>query len=210
MEIGYLRETQAEACRTGMDSSTHIGRIGLDTLLSHIFPGVTDWVHDRPMGSLAPMLSRRRPDYRSETLHMVVEFDGVPHYQSSATIGRDRESYALYGKYGYRVVRVPFFIYPTREAVQRLFGVLVPDLPTEGYPTLTEVFPADISVVGLVRMYSEFMHYDPMQLALNTEYLGKRESVEGTYLGSNLLLGGGESTRMLSSMVGQMNIKQSA
>lgn len=85
---GFLRETEAKAKQLGLDADTGHHRTGLDTYLSAIYPEVTDWVHDRCIKGLLVdgKQSLFRPDYRSETLKMIVEFDGIQHYQNPEKI----------------------------------------------------------------------------------------------------------------------------
>jgi len=47
---GYLRETQADALKAGVDPDTGLTRTGLDEYLSVIYPNEDDWVHDKPIG----------------------------------------------------------------------------------------------------------------------------------------------------------------
>ena len=43
--------------------------------LKVIFPNVNDWIHDKALGKINGVLCRKRPDYRSESLKMIVEFE---------------------------------------------------------------------------------------------------------------------------------------
>ena len=83
MEFGFVRETKQKASEAGVDI-TGVVRTGLDTYLKFIFPGVKDWIHDKAFPGM-----RTRPDYRSDSLKMVVEFDGLPHFQNNATYDKD-------------------------------------------------------------------------------------------------------------------------
>jgi hypothetical protein len=73
---GYFRETQGKAQKAGKDKSTGLHRTGLEEYLKVIFPFVKDWIHDQPIGlELDRKMLRTRPDYRSETLKLITEFD---------------------------------------------------------------------------------------------------------------------------------------
>ena len=102
---GFLRETDELAKKAGIDNDTGLFRTGLPTYLKEIYPRVTDWVHDKVIPHSGRLL---RPDYRSETLKMIIEFDGFPHYQQPDTIKKDGESKAFYETLGYKVVRIPY------------------------------------------------------------------------------------------------------
>ncbi|MDD7704413.1 hypothetical protein, partial [Campylobacter sp.] len=71
---GYLRETSQIAQMAGLDKATGLHRTGLDEYLKVIFPNVNDWIHDKALGEINGVLCRKRPDYRSESLKMIVEF----------------------------------------------------------------------------------------------------------------------------------------
>lgn len=64
-----------------------------------------------------------RPDYRSESLKLIVEFDGYPHYKQPDTIKNDAEKTKFYKKLGYKVARIPYFIQLSRSAVKTLLDV---------------------------------------------------------------------------------------
>lgn len=183
---GYLRESQADA--SGKDPDTGLHRTGLDTYLSAIFPKTSDWIHDKQIGKLPNgTTSRKRPDYRSESLKMIVEFDGIQHYQSPTKIRSDNEGTMLYRSLGYKVVRIPFFVQLSNVAVKVLFGVDV-DVPLfdEKYPSLGPkgVKPADLCWAGLIRMAEEFQSF-PSQYAVNLAYL--KEANDDFITGASLL-----------------------
>lgn len=45
-KLGFLRETQEEAIKAGVDKDQNIERTGLEIYLKIIFPEINDWVHD--------------------------------------------------------------------------------------------------------------------------------------------------------------------
>ena len=98
---GFLRETKELAQKAGIDADTGLHRTGLEEYLAVIFPDVTDWVHDKTVDTLPKDLKcRKRPDYRSEMLKMIVEFDGTPHYTDPKVIRADMEGVELYERFG--------------------------------------------------------------------------------------------------------------
>lgn len=121
---GFLRETKEQAMKAGNDADTGVCRTGLDEYLQVIYPDTNDWVHDKSINTL-PIKSKKRPDYRSESLKLIVEFDGVQHYKSPEIIKKDKDSIEFYENFGYKVVRIPYFIQLTNQAVKELFGVCV-------------------------------------------------------------------------------------
>jgi hypothetical protein len=80
MTYGFLRETEQCAIKEGLDKTFSLYRTGLDIYLKVIFPNINDWIHDKPLGKINNISYRIRPDYRSETLKIIVDFDGLQHY----------------------------------------------------------------------------------------------------------------------------------
>ncbi len=171
---GFLRETAEAALKAGPDADTGLKRTGLEEYLHAIFPEVSDWVHDRVVDT-APKekRSRRRPDFRSESLKLIVEFDVLPHYQTPEAIKRDEEGTAYYEGLGYKVVRIPFFIQLTNRAVEQLFGVKVEEpLFNEAIPSMgvKGITPVRICGAGILRMARDFKRF-PEQYAVNRKAL---------------------------------------
>lgn len=173
---GYLRESAAKAKKAGADGLTGLHRTGLEEYLAVIFPDVHDWVFNREIDKANVKdagYKRWRPDYRSEALRLVVEFDGLQHYTSQAVIEHDGEKDAWYRQLGYRVVRIPYFIQLTNTAVKKLFGVSVKEnLFDERFPSLGSrgSFPPNLCCGGIRRMAKEFAQF-PEQYAVNIKSL---------------------------------------
>ena len=170
---GFLRETKAAAEKAGVDSVSGLHRTGLEEYLSAIFPHVKadEWVHDK---AIPGAKKRVRPDYRCESLKLIVEFDGLPHYTNPDRILADDANDAFYASLGYKVVRIPYFIQLTNEAIETLFGVKVsepmfdttiPSLGSKGRNT-----PAYLCTAGIRRMAKDFRKF-PEQYAVNVKAL---------------------------------------
>lgn len=177
---GYLREDSAKAKLAGYDKATGYNRTGLDEYLKVIFPEVDDWIHDKTTGlTLDGKKVLNRPDYRSEKLKMIVEFDGLPHYQKPDIIFKDLVNTKFYEDNGYKVVRIPYFIQLTNEAVKILFGVEVKEkLFDENLPSLSIEecsTPAFLCPLGIERMIEDFKRF-PKQLSLNVNFLKSQEN----------------------------------
>lgn len=168
---GFLRETSEIAKRAGYDPDTGLKRTGLDEYLAVIFPNTHDWIHD---STIEGVKSRKRPDYRSESLKLIVEFDGIPHYTMPSNIIRDIENTEFYEKLGYKVVRIPYFIQLSNKAVKTLFGVDVKEqLFDESIPSLGPKgrdAPAYLCGAGIERMAKEFRRF-PEQYEVNIKAL---------------------------------------
>jgi len=171
---GFLRETTALAKKAGIDKATGLHRTGLDEYLKVIFPQTNDWIHDKAVGDINGQRYLKRPDYRSETLRVIVEFDGLQHYTNPDIIEKDIENSKLYRSVGYKVVRIPYFIQLTNRAVKTMFDVEVTEqlfdekissLSTEGRNS-----PAYLCPAGVIRMAEEFKKF-PEQYKTNVEFL---------------------------------------
>lgn len=179
---GFLRETRQAAQEAGIDKDTGVHRTGLDEYLEVIFPYVNDWIHDRGFDLVKGC--RKRPDYRSDSLKMIIEFDGLQHYTKPLKIQLDIESTRFYESNGYKVIRIPYFIQLTNNAVEQLFGVRVEeDLFDESIPSIGPKggnTPAFLCIRGIYRMASEFVMF-PEQYKVNINFL-KQQPLEQQYL----------------------------
>lgn len=177
LQWGYLREDAEKAKKAGIDKNTGLPRTSLKEYLDVIFPKVKDWVHDQPIAQVLDGKKLRiRPDYRSDRLKMVVEFDGTQHYEKPDVIRRDLGNTEAYRRLGYKVVRIPYFIQLTQEAVKTLFGVKTGPLFDGKYPSLGtgRGSPACLPYAGLKRMARVFLHF-PEQYKVNVEALEKAD-----------------------------------
>lgn len=129
------------------------------------------------MGIVNDVRYRSRPDYRSEKLKLIVEFDGLQHYTKPDIIEKDIKTTELYKNFGYTVVRIPYFIQLSNNAVKTLFDVdaseelfdeTIPSLGVNGQNT-----PAYLCPAGLNRMAEEFMKF-PEQYKTNIDFLKKQ------------------------------------
>ncbi len=176
---GFLRETKEDAEKAGVDKDTGVCRTGLDEYLAVIFPNTHDWIHDKGGVELDGKKLGTRPDYRSESLKMIVEFDGLPHYTNPDVILKDLQNTENYEKAGYKVVRIPYFIQLSKDAVKELFSVdldqelfddSIPSLGLKGRNT-----PAYLCHEGIKRMAKEFLRF-PHQYEINLKALKEANS----------------------------------
>ncbi len=179
--FGYLRETEESAIKAGRDPSTNIHRTGLECYLKAIFPEVDDWIHDKPIKLEGRLY---RPDYKSEQLKLIVEFDGLPHYQKPDVIISDEIKTNFYKENGYKVVRIPYFIQLTNTVVKELFER---DVDIELFPEDVASFsakdkntPAYMCPLGIERCARELLMF-PEQLATNEAALVKEDDILSGY-----------------------------
>lgn len=184
-KYGFLRETKEAAIKAGIDKTTGLHRTGLEEYLKVIFPSISDWVHDKTIPAELTNNKKclKRPDYRSEKLKMIVEFDGTPHYMNPDVVIKDKETTIYYESLGYKVVRIPYFIQLTNEVVEILFGVHIKeDLFPKGIASLSSIgrnTPAYLCLMGIERMKKEFKKF-PEQYLTNKKYLEAENKPELT------------------------------
>ena len=118
---GYVRETYQQIS----DPATQTAMIDY---LHEIYPG-HEWIHDqmipknvRESRGYSETL-RIRPDFRCEELSIIVEFDGVQHYTDPVRIAKDKKNNHIYELMSYSVIRVPYWLSLSDNAIQCLFGV---------------------------------------------------------------------------------------
>lgn len=174
---GFLRETETLAKRAGIDKDTGLHRTGLEVYLKVIFPEIDDWIHDKAIGMIDGKKYLSRPDYRSEKLKLIIEFDGLQHYTKPDIIEKDFKNTLLYESFGYKVVRIPYFIQLSNKSVVTLFGIdvsqelfdeTISSLGIEGLNT-----PAYLCPAGVKRMAEEFIKF-PEQYKTNIDFLKKQ------------------------------------
>lgn len=171
---GFLRETTELANKAGIDKDTGLVRTGLDEYLKVIFPDTNDWIHDKSFGEHNGQKYKIRPDYRSDSLKLIVEFDGLPHYGNPDLIEKDIKNQRVYEENGYKVVRIPYFIQLSNDVVEKLFGVKVKEplfdakIPSLGINGRHS--PAYLCPAGIRRMAKEFLNY-PEQYQVNLKAL---------------------------------------
>ena len=181
-KFGFLRKNKEKALKVGIDTETGLCRTGLDEYLNVIFPNINDWVHDKqiPKELCNGVITKRRPDYRSEKLKLIIEFDGLQHYTNPDVILNDKIGTELYQKLGYKVVRIPYFIQLTNKVVKTLFGVETKiELFNENIASLRSSnrnTPAYLCITGIERMKNEFKLF-PEQYKINKEALMKENNI---------------------------------
>ena len=170
---GFLRETKTKAEEAGVDKDTGLHRTGIEDYLKVIFPEIPtkEWIHDK---TIEGSNHRSRPDYRCESLKLIIEFDGVQHYQKPDRIRRDYENQRFYEELSYKAVRIPYFIQLSNNVVKSMFGrdideslfdESIPSLGIKGRNT-----PAYCCPEGIKRMAREFNYY-PEQYISNLKAL---------------------------------------
>lgn len=118
----YLRETNQKYYDPEINTS-------LETYLNHIFPGY-EFIYDKPLSkeiityrNPAIKYRRYRPDARCEKLNLIIEYDGINHYQNQTVILHDYSRDNWFNSLGYKVVRIPYWIQLSLDMIKYLFDV---------------------------------------------------------------------------------------
>lgn len=120
-EWKWLRENEAKFFNPRLNTS-------LKTYLETIFPG-EEFVFDSTIPKdvqlkrHADCVRRFRPDARCEELNLIVEFDGVKHYQDIKQVLSDKERDAWSASAGYTVKRLPYWMTMGRKNIYWKFSV---------------------------------------------------------------------------------------
>jgi hypothetical protein len=104
---------------------------------------------------------RNLPDHRFEDERKIVEFDGIRHYQNIDEIKRDRMKDKVYGQMGYTIIRIPFFVQPSKETLKHYFdvdGTLDLQYP-HGFIIYDSRPPTNFCSLGLDRFIDEFIKF---------------------------------------------------
>lgn len=169
---GYIRETRAMSLKAKKRNPGE-NYTGFEDYLGILYPGKT-WIHDQPFGRRGDKTYRIRPDYLCEELKLIIEFDGIQHYTNPENIRKDRQNQQIYESFGYRVIRIPYFVQLTQTVVKEIFGINIPyDLFSPALPSMSVRWkntPAYCCPAGIERMAQDFHRY-PQQYEVNLRSL---------------------------------------
>lgn len=113
-----------------------------------------DFIRDRKIPNSNTLF---RPDYRNDTLGLIVEFDGPRHYTEAKIVFRDKDKIELYKSLGYRVIRIPDFVQWSTETIKNLFGINFPvnKVYQHGFWYEKALLPCDYCTIGAMRFFHE-------------------------------------------------------
>ena len=101
------------------------------------------------------------PDHRFEKEKIIVEFDGIQHYQKIEEIKKDRMKDMVYRQMEYKIIRIPFFVQPSSETLKHYFnidGELELQYP-HGFIIYDSTPPTNFCSLGLDRFIVEFNQF---------------------------------------------------
>lgn len=114
------------------------------------------WIHDKQF-----VEGKVRPDYRNDTEHLIVEFDGYLHYTKATQIIKDEEKDVLYKAHGYNVIRIPYFVQLSNEISMLLFNRSISNSLSypHGFIDSKAVLPCDFCELGVQRFLQDLNKY---------------------------------------------------
>ncbi len=164
----------------------------LGEILDRLFPN-NDFEHDKSVPGSSN--KRTRPDYRSDSMKLILEFDGDSHYRSARRIKADIKKDSDYTGLGYRVYRIPYFVQITSKVLEDIFYRKIKfeqDYPN-GFIATNVILPADFCELGIKRFKNDLKRFSFHKLEIvdslykKIEKLGDREIVIPSTLESLLL-----------------------
>ena len=121
----------------------------LGEYLKVIFPGI-DFIYNRRLLNSKILI---RPDYQSEQLKLVVNFDGFQHYSDVSRCLSDEKLKAECCRLGYRLVRIPYFVQFDTQAIKSLFSkdMVFNQVYEHGFISKICLLPANYCELGLIQ-----------------------------------------------------------
>lgn len=130
----------------------------LGNFLNLLYPGII-FIHNKvvPKSSI-----KNRPDYRSDDLNIIVEFDGYRHYSLSSTIINDKIKDLVYTSLGYKVIRIPYFIQLSEKVIFELFekNFEWKQKYPHGFICNKALLPSDFCELGIERFKQDLNRFD--------------------------------------------------
>lgn len=120
----------------------------LGLILNELFPN-NDFIHDKAVPDSTN--KRLRPDYRSDEMKIILEFDGDSHYCKAQRIKTDIFKDKDYISLGYTVFRIPYFIQMSSELIKMIFDIDITykQKYPNGFIDKKAVLPADFCELGI-------------------------------------------------------------
>lgn len=129
-------------------------------LVDRIDPSI---IHNQPINN-----TRTRPDFRSDQLKFIVQFDGFRHYSDPKQILKDLQDDELFLSLKYTIIRIPYFVQLDEVIIKKLFGIyttnLIPisDFP-HGFISNKALLPASFCELGIIRFINDLEFYSEIK-----------------------------------------------
>jgi very-short-patch-repair endonuclease len=108
---------------------------------------------------------KNRPDFRSESLRLIVEYDGANHYTKASRFLADKSKNRLYTELGYFFIRIPYFIQLDSDTIPLLFKKYTNDFSnfldvSHGFISKSATLPADFCSLGIERFEEDLQIFN--------------------------------------------------
>jgi len=159
------------------NSEDYLTEKRLGEILDAVLPE-HDFIHDKAVPKAKN--NRRRPDYRSEKLRLILEFDGDTHYTQSKRILTDKEKDEDYKALGYRIFRIPYFIQITPELLKEFFGsdFTYQQKYPHGFIDPKAVLPADYCELGIEAFKADLQRFEAYKTEILNSLKEKTEELK--------------------------------
>ena len=126
----------------------YLTETNLGLILNELFSN-NDFIHDKAVPGSTN--KRLRPDYRSDEMKIILEFDGDSHYCKALRIKTDIIKDMDYENLGYTVFRIPYFIQMSSELIKIIFDIDIKykQKYPNGFIDKKAVLPADFCELGI-------------------------------------------------------------
>jgi hypothetical protein len=126
----------------------YLTEANLGIILNELFPD-NDFIHDKAVPNSKN--KRLRPDFRSDEMKIILEFDGDSHYCKAQRIKTDVFKDDDYKSLGYKVFRIPYFIQMSSELIKMIFDkdINFKQKYPNGFIDKKAILPADFCELGV-------------------------------------------------------------
>lgn len=130
----------------------------LGLFLNEFFPN--DFIHNKCVNK--SLNKRFKPDYCSEKMKIIIEFDGYLHYNNSKQIKRDFKKDLEYLNLGYKIIRIPYFIQLSDNLIKIIFNKKISFLQNykNGFIDSKALLPADYCELGILRFKNNLEQFN--------------------------------------------------
>lgn len=135
-----------------------------------------NWIHDKIVPNSG---INNRPDFRSDNLKLIVEFDGFQHYTQSSYIIKDEIKDSTYSKMGYTIVRIPYFVQLESRTISYLFGFNYEYKQTypHGFIDKNAILPADFCELGIERFIKDLQRFSFIKTEIIESLIAKSADI---------------------------------
>jgi len=145
-----------------------------------------DWVCNKQFKKGIPF----RPDFRSDKLKLIIEFNGYKHYNCSKTIISDYKKYEIFKKHEYKIIEIPYFVQLSNLLIFNLFNVniKIKQIYPNGFIDNKALLPSDFCYLGIKRFENDlktfhFIKYDIIKsIKKKLNEMNKNESLLILYI----------------------------